>query len=156
MRPVTQSKRGGPNERPEERGDCFTACLASILEVDLADVPVPHVDDWWDVAQDAVRQHGYRLVYIGGDETTGTGAELGEWLGPVYWIAGVPSLNLGTYQDGRPVGHVVVMRGPELVHDPSLGERYPLGRLTDDVPVDAAMLLVQLEPRSAGNGAAAS
>lgn len=147
MKPVTQTRRGGPNVPPEERGDCFDACLASILEVDIGEVPVPHVAEWWDAAQRAVEQHGYRVLYLGEHKGT-TAAALGEWLGPVYWIAGVPSLNLGTDDDGRPVGHGIVMRGGDVAHDPSLGKRYPLGPLPDDVPILDAMVLVPLEPRA--------
>lgn len=141
---VTQTKRGGPDAPPEERGDCFPACLASILEVELADVPVPHTDDWWDKAQQAVGRHGHRILYISYDGAPTTASALGDWLGDVYWIAAVPSLNLGTYPDGRPVGHVVVMRGGDVAHDPTLGKRRPLGPLADDVPIDAVMILLPL------------
>jgi hypothetical protein len=143
---VTQTKRGGPDAPPEERGDCFDACLASVLEVPIEEVHVPHVGVWWDHAQHAVARHGYRLIYIGGGPARAV--ELGEWFGPIYWIAGVPSLNLGTRDDGSPILHVVVMRGAEIVHDPSLGRRYPLGPVADDFEVQDATLLVELEPRA--------
>lgn len=42
MKPVMQTKRGGSGAPPEERGDCLAACLASLLEVPIEDVPVPH------------------------------------------------------------------------------------------------------------------
>lgn len=144
---VTQTKTGGPDVPPDERGDCFDACLASILEVGLADVPCPHTGDWWEDAQAAVARHGYRIVPAA-TGTPLTAREVGEWLGPVYWIAGVESLNLGTYDDGRPVMHVIVMRGADVVHDPSLGKRHPLGPLPDDVAVIDVLLLVPLEPRA--------
>lgn len=146
MIPVTQTKRGGPDVPPEERGDCFDACLASVLEVGLADVPVPHTGDWWENAQAAVERHGYRIVLaVSG---TLTAREVSEWLGSIYWIAGLPSLNLGTYDDGHPVMHMIVMRGAEVAHDPSLGERYALGPLPDDVLIHDVLLLVPLEPRA--------
>lgn len=147
MIPVTQTKRGGPDVPPEERGDCFDACLASLLEVAIEDAPCTHdTDDWWANTQETAARHGYRIVYVG--PLNQPAAEVGRWVGPVYWIAGVPSLNLGTYDDGSPVMHVVVMRGTELVHDPSLGERYPLGEPPAGFLIADAMLLVPLEIRS--------
>ncbi len=148
MKPVTQTKRGGPDVAPDERGDCFDACLASLLEVGIEDVPCPHTGDWWDDAQAAVMRHGYRILLAAHEEDGLTVREVAEWFGPVCWIAGVPSLNLGTYEDGRPVMHVIVMRGVDIAHDPSLGDRYSLGSAPDMV-VNDALLLVPLEPRSA-------
>lgn len=40
MRPVEQTKFAPPD------GDCFAACVASVLEVSVADVPNFHADDW--------------------------------------------------------------------------------------------------------------
>lgn len=147
MIPVTQTKGGGPDVPPEQRGDCFDACLASLLEVDIADVPCPHSDTWWDDAQAAVARHGYRIVMLA-SEAEFTAAEVAEWVGDTtLWIAGVPSLNLGTYDDGRPVMHVIVMRGEEVAHDPSLGKRYPL-EPRPDLTVHDVLVLVPFEPRS--------
>lgn len=147
MKPVTQTRRGGPDAPPDERGDCFDACLASLLEVPIEDVHVAHTDDWWDNAVAVVERHGHRLLLIYDGEASpwrATAAALGAWLGDVYWIAGIPSTTLGYYENGRPVGHVVVMRGCELVHDPTLGEPRALGPLPDEVAILDAMLLVPL------------
>jgi hypothetical protein len=37
--PVTQTKRGGRAARPEHRGGCVDACIASILELDITAGP---------------------------------------------------------------------------------------------------------------------
>lgn len=39
MKPVHQTLFGGPDGPLDEIGNCFPACLASLLEVDLAQVP---------------------------------------------------------------------------------------------------------------------
>lgn len=153
MIPVTQTRRGGPDVPPAERGDCFDACLASILEVSIDQVHVPHVDDWWDEAQQAVMAHGYHLVYLAAGPAPAR--DIGGWLGPVYWIASVPSLNLGTDAEGRAIPHSLVMRGVEIVHDPSLGRRYPLGDAPEDLAIAEAILLVALEPKAVDPAAAA-
>jgi hypothetical protein len=133
MIPVKQTKRGGPDVPPEERGDCWPACLASLLEVPLEDVPIPHDDrHWWDVTQEALAPHGYEAVHM--DE---------KYWPAGYWIAAVPSRNLGPG-----VKHVVVMRGGEVAHDPALGERYEVGTFIDDMKIHAAYVLVPLEPVS--------
>jgi hypothetical protein len=142
VKPVRQTKRGGPNVSPDERGDCWSACLASLLEVDIGDVPVPHSDDaewhWWDATREALAPHGYHCVVA--DTTVYPDG---------YWLAAVPSLNLGTYDDGRPVLHIIVMYDGEVVHDPGLGEkRYEPGTHIEDLDVRDAFVLVPHEIRS--------
>jgi hypothetical protein len=39
MIPVYQTKFGSPQARPEEQGNCYAACVASIFELTLEDVP---------------------------------------------------------------------------------------------------------------------
>lgn len=136
MKPVMQTKRGGPDVPPEERGDCWSACLASLLEVGIEDVPVPHSDDpawhWWDATRDALHSHGHECIV----------ASAAIW--PYgYWLASVPSKNLGAK-----VNHVIVMHNGEVAHDPSLGERYAAGTSIEDLEVREAYALVPLEVRS--------
>ncbi len=141
MIPVQQTKRGGPNVPPDERGDCWSACLASILEVPIEAVPIPHSDDpgyhWWDETRRALEPHGYEVV-------------MASWtVYPAgYWIAAVPSKNLGRHDDGTAVMHVIVMRGGEVAHDPCLGKRYAAGTAVDALTVDGAYVLVPLHVRS--------
>lgn len=142
MKPVMQTKRGGSMVPPEERGDCWSACLASILEVAIEDVPVPHSDDpeshWWDTTQQALAPHGYEAVQ----------ANFEGFCWPRgYWIAVVPSKNLER-EDGTAEGHVIVMLDSEVAHDPCLGDRYPAGTNVGEIVVRAACLLVPLEIRS--------
>jgi hypothetical protein len=66
-----------------------------------------------------------------------------------YWIAVVPSLNLGNHDDGQPVTHVIVMHDGEVVHDPGLGDkRYEPGTRIEDLDVRDAFVLVPHEIRS--------
>jgi hypothetical protein len=135
---VTQTKTGGSSASPEERGDCLPACIASLLELDIADVAIPHNDDvhWWDATQAALEPHGFNIVVAD--------AEYWPW---GTWIAAVPSLNL-TKPDGSPENHVVVMRGDELIHDPAMNKRYEIGTRLTDLKVLEAYVLVPFEPRS--------
>lgn len=141
MKPVKQTKRGGPDVPPEERGDCWSACLASLLEVPIEAVPVPHSDDpqhhWWDVTQDALTPHGYRAV-----------AASRSVYPSGYWIAAVPSKNL-VNDKGRPLPHVIVVHDGEVAHDPCLGSTYKTGTSIEDLPdLLDAFVLVPLQVRS--------
>ena len=84
-------------------GDCLAACIASILECDLAKLPNPQGDNWWMEWCDFLSKHGVRLL--------GKGRSLYYW--ESYWIGVLPSLNF----PGRT--HAVVMFNDSLVHDPN-------------------------------------
>lgn len=133
-----QTKRGGIQVPPEERGDCLPAAIASLLEVPIEAVPIPHSDEvhWWDVTQAAVEAHGYNLVIAD--------AECWPW---GYWLAAIPSLNL-TRLDGTRESHIVVMRGHELVHDPALGHRYKQGTPIEELEIREAYVLAPTDPVS--------
>lgn len=62
---VSQSTLGGIHGPPEERGDCFSACLASILELPLSEVPrFCEIDgsDWGDDIDDWLSR--FDLFYV--------------------------------------------------------------------------------------------
>lgn len=109
-----QTLRGGGHVPPEARGDCVPACIASILGLPISAIANTHGEGWWDRLQAEVARHGYCLVLL----------DMRFEPPPGLWIASLPSLNLPADPDGREAWHSVVARGYELVHDPSLGERY--------------------------------
>lgn len=137
MKPVMQTKRGGLNAPPEERGDCLQASIASILEVPVTDVDVPWNDEhWWDTVQRAVRGHGYVMVV----------ADATIWP-DTYWLADVPSLNL-VDESGAPLPHMIVMHDGVVSHDPALAKRYAVGTPRDQITINGAYVLVPLAIRS--------
>ena len=100
----------------EEGGNCFAACLASILEVPLEAVPNPALE-WrkdderatergWEVVQQFLAGLGMTILAYGDEE------ELAGWRPPGFWIAGVPSPRL----EGET--HAVVYEGGTPVWDP--------------------------------------
>lgn len=110
MKPVEQTKGGPPD------GNCFAACIASVLELELADVPnfvAYGADEWWDRLQDFLRGYGLEMYdFLPADEPEG-------WHPNGYWLAGVDSLNLGIDPEtGEPYRHCVVMHGGTLAWDP--------------------------------------
>lgn len=107
-----QTKRGGGNVPPEERGDCVAACFASILAIPIDEIGNHHGEGWWDRLLDDLARHGYCIGLL----------DLRFEPPPGYWIASVPSLNLPPEPDGKPALHCIVCRGYDFVHDPSIGE----------------------------------
>lgn len=85
------------------KGNCFSACVASILEVGTDEVPFFMVDAAWkDLFLDWCGER--RLVV---DFSSGFPAPLGE-----FYIAN------GISPRGDTRGHSVVMRDGHVVHDP--------------------------------------
>lgn len=95
MKRVTQTAFGRPD------GNCFEACLASILELDLESIPRYTGEDWLERFNRWLRWHfSLQLITIGHYAPRFT-----------YSIANGPNMR------GRP--HSVVMRGDQMVHDPN-------------------------------------
>ena len=132
MRPVDQSKFGYPE------GNCLMACVASILEVELCDLPDLFLrccrttdegltwsdrgEHWLDVLQEGVKVHGWEASWRDAkpEETPPAG----------YAIAGGPTGRTFD-EDGRDVGHCVVCLDGVMVHDPH-PERTGLRGKTED------------------------
>lgn len=107
MRPVMQTKFGGPNDPIENQGDCFAACLCSLLHVPLDTVTgadLLRVDLWWPAMHAFVAQHNYDMLRLQPEWERALGAE-------THYIASGKSPR-GDFL------HSVVKRGGELAHDP--------------------------------------
>jgi hypothetical protein len=96
VRPADQTTFGFPD------GNCFSACVASLLEVDVAEVPwfMGH-DEWWPHFEAWLRPRGYYALCC----------PLGDYRPPGFHILSGKSPR-GDYM------HSVVARGAEVVHDP--------------------------------------
>lgn len=114
MKPQLQTRFGGPNDPPEEQGNCWAACLASIIEVPLEKFPVPKVISWpqyWDAVMEFLGALGYgvmRFEHLHEKQLEMTK----QW--PWHYIASGRSPN-GDWD------HCVVYFQGELVHDPRPG-----------------------------------
>lgn len=69
MKPVDQTRFGGPDAPPDEVGDCFAACMASILELPLASVPpdLGSSAEWFGHCNDWLRSRGLALISFNWD-----------------------------------------------------------------------------------------
>lgn len=95
-------------------GDCFRACMATLLQLPPAVLPNDHSPAWWLTWRTFLTQFGMEL-------TPDQPAD-----GPIWstapWIASVRSLN---FDGGR---HAILMhRGGIVYHDPSPRKRYRTG-----------------------------
>ena len=119
MRPVAQTRFGYPE------GNCMMACVASILEVSLEDLPDLFDEccewweekkrwkhgDWWGKLREGARAFGWDIVYVSTEDFQGIPAG--------YCMAGGDSPRSEvTYENGKNAGHVVVYLDGGMAHDP--------------------------------------
>jgi hypothetical protein len=116
MIPVDQTSLHRPGEPP---GNCFAACLASLLHVPLDSVPQPREgegpeSDWasyWERIAVFLAGRGFYLLLA-----PAAGVEL-ESTAPLAGAEEALAIAGGPTWRGN-VHHVVVIRGREIVHDP--------------------------------------
>lgn len=93
-------------------GDCFAACMASLLELPIEVIPNDHSENWWFVWREFLKQFGLSLGY--------RGAEGAIWASHP-WIASVKSKNYDCT-------HAIIMHdGGTVLFDPSTKKRYRKG-----------------------------
>lgn len=129
MIPVDQTKLGHPE------GDCFSACIASILEIPLEDVPNPKGEDWVHRFNEWLRDYGLAIVTMGLPEgAKDMPLDMRRYFLPGYCILAVKSPR-GDWT------HAVVCLDGEIVHDPHPQRDMGVG---DWVEVDH---LIPLDPK---------
>lgn len=130
---VEQTIKSKPDAK-EPKGDCFRACICSILEIPIEQFPLITPNDgesWWYDIDDHLR--GFYGCYMVDWELKKDEADkwlpcgsCGKYAFPDkgYWIASVPSLNIEPNPEtGEPRHHAVVMDGFEVAWDPSRGTK---------------------------------
>lgn len=120
MKPTDQTVFGYPN------GNCFAACVASILEIPIEETPSiegKHFEPTWDAW---FNERGLTMV----DVPAGDGAYI-----QGFFIATGKSPRGGLTKSGRPVLHSVVAQNMTLVHDP-----HPEKRFLDGPPTEYTVI----------------
>ena len=100
MKPVMQTKFG-------EEGNCFSACVASMLELETDEVPIFYQTSpasWWIDFTNWLKDYGYFPIH-----------DSRHHVYPIFHIAS------GTAKRG--FEHAVIYKGDKLAHDP-----YPGGK----------------------------
>lgn len=94
-------------------GDCFAACMATLLELPLEVMPNDHSEDWFSIWLLFLSQFGLSIGWDGAD-------------GPIWqnhpWIASVKSKNY------KGVTHAVIMDSCNVAFDPSTKKTYKKGQ----------------------------
>ena len=110
MKPVYQTRFGGSDAPEAEQGDCMAACLASIFEVTLDDVPdftgTINGGDWFFELQKWLKAKNLSLLMLPAkplDVPAG------------YAMAAVLSKTLAKPEDG----HMIVVKNGLPIHDPN-------------------------------------
>lgn len=123
--PVLQTRFREPGGPPA--GNCFAACLASLLECPIGDVPYTvGLVDWWSPIVDWLAERGFAPLHVPA-QGFAAGAE------DLLCIAG----GMGP----RGIPHSVLWRRHKVVHDP-----HPSGGGLVGEPKDF-VFLVPLDPR---------
>lgn len=100
MKPLIQTKLHNP---PHQNGNCMAACLASLLEIEITDVPKfedEHEKEWYFSVLKWLSSLGYYLVY---------------WEEEIHWDG--YHIAIGPSPRGN-FSHCVIYKGKQMVHDP--------------------------------------
>ena len=100
MKPIDQTKLYFPN------GNCLAASLASILELQLSEVPEfekwkEDTEEWWWELNKWLEEIGFTLLQWSDGNPS--------WLPGYYLVSGISE---------RGISHIVVYQNGKMVHDP--------------------------------------
>lgn len=116
MKPVDQTIFSNPEGT--SKGNCMTACVASLLELPIEEVPyfigLPE-DEWFSVFQNFLKQHGYQfsgMFFF----TEGLGWKELLQLSP--GVNGYFMCSGASWRDYVTAGHAVIYKDGEMIHDP--------------------------------------
>jgi hypothetical protein len=112
MKPVFQDKF----RTATSRGNCFSACVASILELELKDVP-----NWVEIGEQS--DQPWRILFETWCAKNGIGVVDINWVGKeipdIYTEAFMIANGIGTRLfESELIRHSVVCQGKHVVHDP--------------------------------------
>ena len=93
-----------------KNGDCFGACIASLLEIPLDTLPNPHGDDWLTVWKTWFEDRGMAITW-----------HYKRIWRQHLWIASAKSKNF------KDTTHAIIMKGSVVEFDPSTKKRYRKG-----------------------------
>lgn len=118
MKPVTQTKFTTTDQ--SVHGNCLAACLASLLELPLADVPALEEmgDEWFNAMFQFLNQHGYDYL---GTKYTGPSSNRFWW---EFLLEAQPGVDGYFIVGGKSPrawvtrGHAVIYKDGVLAHDP--------------------------------------
>ena len=123
MIPVPMRVKHNP---PDSWGDCFRACIASVLNLGSRDVPHfmdgdPPEDQWQKVVERWMNAHGYTYIEVPFMSTDGVSFSEDKGLHAVLKTIAVNNPNVYYMLAGNsPAGsHSVVCFNDEIVHDPA-------------------------------------
>jgi hypothetical protein len=114
MTPVYQTRFGGPDSPPSEQGDCLRASVATLLDLELSEVPDLDPSDWYPQLTRWLRERGLGWFYVEVPHEKAKECRPTVYVMPgTYYIAGGLT--------SRGTGHAVVYREDRLAHDPIRG-----------------------------------
>jgi len=113
MMKVYQTKFGGSDAPLEEQGNCFQACVASILEIPLEeafDCKLYPDDEWFDKFNEWLTKYGLACIMFDHSKEKPVAAT------KVLGYAIMDCMSTTLYHGEH---HVVIIKDEEVVHDPN-------------------------------------
>ena len=123
-----------------EKGNCLAACVASILEIPLEDVPnFVGETSWFSALRKFVLIHGYHLFELSPNYSL-----------PVYHLMIGPGPRS---RDGKQIHHSVVGKEGSIIHDPhpSRAGLLEVEYFLVFLPVDQTSRKVEFDPHKISN-----
>jgi len=110
-------------------GDCFGACIASLLELPIEVIPNDHSEAWFSIQKMFLEQFGLSMTFHNRQSPIWSDSP---------WIASVKSKNYAN------TTHAIIMQGSEVLFDPSTKPGYKKGEylLGNDVVVGGYIMRV--------------
>lgn len=88
-------------------GNCLMACIASILDLKIEDIPNPKHDGWINELNEwLINKTGYYIQTIGFNEDS------------YFSESFISSVKIGVGKSSSGLRHAVLVKGNEIIHDP--------------------------------------
>lgn len=126
MKPVNQTIFSSKDD-PSIKGNCLTACVASLLEMNIEDVPywagMPDHEwgeNFWNFIDNHAIRCGWGAYYVGEKMKLPEDSEEEFWNKVKKICSGIDGYYIvcGTSPRGFTAGHAVIYKDGKLAHDP--------------------------------------
>lgn len=103
-----------------KRTDCFSACVATLLDLELKDVPIFRKDGWYKDSRKWLNSIGWDALF---QDVDGTWDEWSKWLNEDHYLIG------HEYWQSEDQHHAFVLKGGKRFFDPAADRNDGKGKI---------------------------